>query len=236
MKGSNDMSELQASVSMTRRVIPVIILADVSESMGWPLRDGEGSRIEALNTSMVALIKVCVDPGPKAKVAVAVIAFGAGQARLAMPLTPAETARWTPVAAAGNTPLGAALRMTRQLIENPAIITQRDYRPVLVLASDGEPNDDWQDALNELDNTEEGGKADRFALAIGDLADRDMLRLFIAKAMRSNTAVAKLFEAGSEREMRQNFQAISRSISLRLKSTDPNERLPIDKVKVEGLA
>jgi uncharacterized protein YegL len=107
---------------------------------------------------------------------------------------------------------------------------------VLVLASDGEPNDDWEVALKELDGTEEGSKADRFALAIGEAADRDMLRLFLAPALRSNVAVAKLFETGSEHAMRQNFQAISRSIGMRLRSTAPNEKVPVDPLDVEGLA
>lgn len=230
------MSELVASLSNTNRIIPVIILADVSESMGWSLGQSGGTRIAALNKSMEELIRACENPGPKAKISVAVITFGAGEARLLMPLTQARDARWTPAVPNGNTPLGAALRMTRAMIENPAIITIRDYRPVLVLASDGAPNDDWDEALKELDATEEGQKADRFALAIGEQADRDMLRLFLAPALRSNVAVAKLFEAGSEHEMRKNFQAISRSIAMRKNSTDPNARVQLDRPDIEGLA
>ena len=61
-----------------------------------------------------------------------------------MPLTPAADVQWTPALANGMTPMGAALDIATDLIEDSDCVPRRAYRPTLVLVSDGLPNDEWQ--------------------------------------------------------------------------------------------
>ena len=55
----------------------------------------------------------------------------------------------------------------------------RALPPVLVLASDGQPTDDYSAGLQELLNSSWGSKSIRMAIAIGRDADVDVLQQFI---------------------------------------------------------
>lgn len=57
---------------------------------------------------------------------------------------------------------------------------QRALPPVLALVSDGQPTDDWRSGLRAIDDTPWGKRAVRVALAIGDDADKSMLKEFLA--------------------------------------------------------
>jgi uncharacterized protein YegL len=52
--------------------------------------------------------------------------------------------------------------------------------PVIVLASDGQPTDDWRVPLDELKNHHRVGNALRLALAIGSDADMKVLEDFVS--------------------------------------------------------
>jgi uncharacterized protein YegL len=51
---------------------------------------------------------------------------------------------------------------------------------VLALVSDGQPTDEWRAGLKALDATPWGKRAVRVAIAIGDDADRAVLKEFLA--------------------------------------------------------
>ena len=54
------------------------------------------------------------------------------------------------------------------------------FRPVVVLVSDGAPNDDhWEDKLTKFTTTGRSSKCDRWSLAIGADADTAMLKKFL---------------------------------------------------------
>jgi uncharacterized protein YegL len=59
-------------------------------------------------------------------------------------------------------------------------MSDRALPPVLVLISDGQPTDDFGKGLDALLTEPWGKKAVRVAIAIGDDADLDVLRRFIA--------------------------------------------------------
>jgi uncharacterized protein YegL len=42
------------------------------------------------------------------------------------------------------TPMGAALTMASNIINDKEKVTSKGYRPVVVLVSDGYPNDSWE--------------------------------------------------------------------------------------------
>jgi uncharacterized protein YegL len=219
-------SRLTGTVTQDPRRLPLFILADASSSMAGPVRVGEGSKIGALNQSARALIAACRS-FQRAEVAVAGIEFRQGQAMLSLPMTPAASAHWPEMTADGDTPLSAALRVVRNMIEDKTIVDGRAYRPVIVLISDGMPNeyDPWKDELDLLDKSERALKADRFAIAIGD-ADVSVLDRFVAPALRDNEAVGMRFDAGSEQQIVDAFKTITMSVVARGSSNNPDARAP----------
>jgi uncharacterized protein YegL len=212
------MPELNNFILPTARPLPVIVLADVSGSMK------ENGKIDALNEAVATMIAAFADEeATRAEIQVAVIAFGAGGAKLHRPLRPAVAGDWTPLTARGTTPLGAALELGKELIEDRDQVPSRAYRPTLVLISDGQPTGpngkpttDWRGPLAQLLASERASKAARFALAIGDDADFEVLSAFLADPSR------EVFSASQARQIKQFFRWVTMSVTARSRSVNPN--------------
>lgn len=143
------------------RPLPVFVLADISGSM-------HGEKIAVLNDSMRVMFSAfATEDSPRGQIHVAVVTFGGDEARLHMPLIPASQAEWSEVVAGGRTPLGDALDLTRQLIEDPEVVPESAFTPALVLVSDGAPTDDWEAPLDALLSEGRAAKAVRLAMGIG---------------------------------------------------------------------
>lgn len=208
------MSKLKEFTVASARPLPVILLTDVSGSMGV---DG---KIQALNHAVRELIEALRDEADlRAEIHVSVVTFG-GQARVHLPLGPARGASWTDLDAAGGTPMGAALDLAREMVEDTQRIPSRAYRPTIVLVSDGQPTDSWQAPLQALLGSERGGKAFRMALAIGADADHAVLEAFLA------SPEARVYRADEARQIRQFFQLVTMSVSARSRSANPNSPPP----------
>ena len=78
----------------------------------------------------------------------------------------------------GNTDIGTALEMVAEQMKIPPM-TDRALPPVLVLLSDGQPTDDFQQGLSKLMAQPWGKKAVRIAIAIGQDADESVLQDYI---------------------------------------------------------
>lgn len=198
------------------RPLPVIILADISGSMGV---DG---KIDAMNSALNELIKTFGSESRlNAEIHLSVITFG-GMAVEHLPLTPAHKIEgFNPLQATGATPMGAALGLARQLIEDKEQIPSRAYRPVIVLVSDGHPTDDFAGEYNAFCSSERAQKATRMAMAIGNDADKTMMSNF------TNDLEAPLFEAHNARDIIKFFRAVSMSVTARSRSTTPNQAVAI---------
>lgn len=85
--------------------------------------------------------------------------------------------------AGGNTDLGAALDLLGESLKSPPH-PRRAIPPLVVLLSDGEPTDDFQTALRKLETLTWAQKAQRFAIAIGSDADRQVLSEFTGDSQR----------------------------------------------------
>lgn len=204
------MSRLKEFTTQAARPLPVILLADVSGSMGV---DG---KIQALNHAVREMIEAFQDESDlRAEIHVSVVTFG-GQARTHLPLGAARDASWSDLGASGGTPMGAAFDLTREMIEDRNTVSSRAYRPTIVLVSDGQPTDTWQQPLQALLGSERGGKAFRMALAIGADADHAVLQAFLADPE------ARVYRADEARQIRQFFQLVTMSVSARSRSANPN--------------
>lgn len=153
---------------------PVILLLDTSSSM-------EGSPIEELNRGLRQFIQETADDEAAGmSVELEVINFD-DEAHVAMPFTPISDVdrEPEPLTADGWTHMGDALRLAskhlrerRNLYKNMGISS---YRPWVVLMTDGEPNDNWQQAAQEMRELGEKGKIQYIGIEIGDDADHDTM-------------------------------------------------------------
>lgn len=195
------------------RPLPVILLADVSGSMSV------AGKIEALNQAVREMIASFAEEedSARAEIQVAVITFGNWDVKVHQAFTPAQDIQWQDMRADGNTPLGGALTLITELLEDKQHIPSRAYRPTLVLVSDGQPNDEWESPLEDLNHSERGKKAMRFAMAIGEDADTAMLQRFL------NNPESRVFAAHEARQIKQFFRWVTMSVTQRLRSTNPDQ-------------
>jgi uncharacterized protein YegL len=192
----------------TARPLPVIFLLDVSSSMG-----------ECIHVLNAAVRKIFVTLAKEEKrgteFLVSIITFGA-DTRLQLPPTNAGNVKWADFRAGGGTPLGSALLLAKQLIEDKEQIPSRAWRPTVVLVSDGQPNDHWEAALADFVMLGRSSKCDRMAMAIGPDADTAMLRKFIEGTGH------ELFQANQMERVLEFFKRVTRSIVSRSHSQNPN--------------
>jgi uncharacterized protein YegL len=200
------------------RALPVIILADTSGSMSV---DGKISALNEAIQNMVSTFKQ--ESARQAEIQVGVITFGGEQAEMHTPLVKASGVEaMEPLRATGRTPMGNAFELTTKVLEDKELITSRDYRPVVILLSDGIPTDSWKSGLESLCNSERGQKASRFAMAIGAEANIDVLEAF------NNDLEAPVFKAHEARDIHRFFRAVTMSVTARSQSQTPNDLTPIN--------
>lgn len=208
--------KLNKFVASKARPLPVIIMADVSGSMSI------NGKIEALNQSIQDMLaSFSEESRHKAEIHVSIVTFG-GMVQKHVELAPAhQVSLSAPLTATGGTPLGEACRVVQAMLEDKEMIPSRAYRPVIVLASDGYPTDDYKAAFNDLVNSERGQKATRLALAIGGDADEELLSNF------NNDLEAPLFHASTASEINRFFRAVTLSVAAHSQSQTPNERMAL---------
>ncbi len=193
------------------RPIPVYLLLDVSGSMS-------GAKINALNGAVSEMLAAFANEEQiETIIEVCVITFGGSAAQTFLPLTSASSIEWKPLEAAGNTPLGSALALAKGMIEDKNITPSNAYRPTIVLVSDGEPNDRWQEPLRLFVEEGRTAKCDRMAMAIGSKADEEVLNLFIKGTPH------KLFTADDASQLHTFFQRLTMTVGARTRSQNPND-------------
>lgn len=196
------MSAIDQIMSPTPRPLPVVVLADVSGSMS---ADG---KIDVLNSSIATMARdFAAQDDRREEIQVAVIAFGGEEARLLQAPTPARDFRWKGMQADGRTPLGSALELVTELLEDRDRIPARAFRPTLILVSDGQPTDAWEQPLQALLSSERASKAFRVAVAIGADADRAVLTRFVGDSG------PKILEADQARDISEYFRRITMTVS-----------------------
>ena len=195
--------------------IPVVLLLDTSTSMS-------GDSIETLNIAVDAMIKEFKKAETmETFIKLTIITFGNNGVQLHTPLTEVSNIQFQTLIVGGWTPMGTALRMAKEMIEDKSIFKGRDYRPTIVLLSDGAPTDDWEQPLNDFISNGRSSKCDRMAVAIGS-ADERVLRKFITGCENP------LFYAEDASKIIDAFKKITMSVTMRTKSVNKNQTINID--------
>jgi uncharacterized protein YegL len=180
-------SHLGDAMGLARRQLHVILALDCSGSM-------HGDRIASLNyalrTTLPELRKVA-EENPEIDVRLRVLRFSTEATWHVAEPTPVADVRWTDLSAGGETSMGAAFRMIGQALSAEAM-PGRHLPPVVVLASDGYPTDDFEEGLAAFFAADHAGPSIRLAIAIGGEADHEVLERFIRhpslKPLRANNA------------------------------------------------
>lgn len=212
---------LNSYVAREPRPLPIFVLADTSGSM-------RGEKINELNLALREMLNTLnAADDIRGKFQLSVIAFG-GDVKVLQPLADIEGLILTELSAAGNTPMGQAFEMVREMIEDRNVVSSRAYTPTIVLISDGLPTDcteemyrrknyfDWK-PLVDLHNGERSSKCQRMALGIGEDADIDMLKSFIDNP---EIPVIKTKDASGITKF---FRWVTMSTVARMTSINPNE-------------
>lgn len=203
--------------------LPVVLLLDTSSSMN---AGGEQSKIAELDSAVRDMIKdFAHEEQLETEIQVSVITFGYDGVKLALPYTNASKVEMKKLEAQGNTPMGTALRMAKDMIEDKETTTSRAYRPLVILCSDGAPTDDWEAPMDNFIKDGRSSKCDRMAMAIGSDANEAVLKRFIEGTENP------LFYAKDASSMHKFFKFVTMSVATRSHSQNPNVIMKIEPPK-----
>ncbi len=175
------MGLLDETVSVPRRTMTLFFLIDTSGSM-------EGNKIGAVNDAIVNVLPMLNDiseTNPDAEIKVAALEFSSGCTWLYDEPKAASDFVWQDVMAGGLTSLGGACaELAAKLSRNGGFMQSASgsFAPAIILLSDGGPTDDYEAGLRKLKDNNWFKAAIKIAIAIGDDADKDVLKEFTGSA------------------------------------------------------
>ena len=189
------------------RVLPVIVLADVSGSMA------EHAKIESLNLAMREMLRALSGTTESdVELKIAVISFGGSGAHLHLELSPPDADAWQDLAASGGTPLGSALDKLLNLAADRTVLPENSYQPTVVLVSDGIPTDNFDAALTRFERSPMGARAVRLAVSIGPDANIAILERFTGNSLA-------VLSAADAADIDKHFRFITYTVMSSAKST-----------------
>lgn len=204
------------------RGLPVFLLLDTSGSM-------QGQKIDTVNVALKEMINTFRKiENPKGIVELCLITFGNEKTTVIKPLSEINSNDNYMLRADGDTPLGQALDLVSEMIEDYNIVSKRSYTPTIVLISDGNPTD--YDALgknmDEIKNWDKmvkvhtgtrTSKAVRLAMGIGGDMNVELLKAFV------NNPGIPIINAMDNNTISKFFQWVTMSVSTRSISNNPND-------------
>ncbi len=159
---------------IARRLLPIIYVLDTSGSM-------DGSRIAAVNNAMGETIEVLKELGEEnadADMKVGVLRFSSGAEWVTKGLVYPDDFYWQDLTAGGAADLGAALEeLNKSLSEKAFLNSPLGCKcPIIVFMSVGQPTDDYEKALMNI-NAENAWfrAAFKLSLSLDDAAGADVL-------------------------------------------------------------
>ncbi|MEN9541285.1 MAG: hypothetical protein RLZZ459_1376 [Cyanobacteriota bacterium] len=200
------------NVRLSNRPLHFIYLCDCSGSMA---AQGKMQALnQAIRQSLPGMAEVARQ-NPEARVLVRAVSF-ADRASWHLPEpTPVEQLEWRDLQAGGITAMGAALQLVATALQSPPM-EERALPPVLVLISDGQPTDDFEQGLASLMRQPWAQKAVRLAIAMGHDADLEVLQQFIgpdtAQAERGGRSPRRPLQASNATSLAQYIQWASTAV------------------------
>ena len=163
-------------VSVPRRAMTLFFVIDTSGSM-------EGNKIGAVKDAVVNVLPMLDEisqTNPDAEIKVAALEFSSGTKWLYTEPKLASEFVWQDVRASGLTSLGGAcIELNNKLSRSGYMqAASGSFAPAIILLSDGGPTDDFQSGLAKLKTNNWFKAAIKVAIAIGDDADKDVLKEF----------------------------------------------------------
>lgn len=203
------------------RRLPVLLLLDTSTSMDNQLGP-HSSRIDVLNQAVEEMLKeFSAFCSKDLVITVGAIAYNSEVEMLKLNgetyFSPANHAHWKVLQTAGCTCMGAALQIAKAAIEDKALIRGKDYRPLVILLTDGEPNDDWEGAMEAFCKEGRSAVCDRLAIMLGDDANRGPLERFVSGTGNH------VLHANDAQQLSRFFKLVTMSVGTRTLSKDPNQ-------------
>ena len=172
---------------------PLVLVLDCSGSMS-------GENISELNAGLVVLESdMKNDPTTSTRGRVLVIQYGWNDEVRQELWQDAIDFKAPKLEADGRTPMGAAVTQALAEIEAQKAELRANgipyKRPIMMLLSDGEPSDSWEQAAEACKAAEANNKVSVYAIGVGKNAKLDILNRFSAKGAKqlSGTKFKELF-------------------------------------------
>ncbi len=187
------------------RALPIFILADTSGSMA-------GEKIQAVNRAIRDMIDTLKNVDDiRGVFKVSIITFGGEDVIIQQYPTDVSIIDLNELVAEGRTPMGKAISVVTDLIEDREVVNSRDYLPTVVLLSDGYPTDypgklnsnieeylEWE-PIQKMHQGERSKKCMRVAMSVDKDTDITMLKAFLNNGTEPMLAtdandIAKVFK------------------------------------------
>lgn len=173
------MGKLNAPVDqLPRKTLTVFFLIDTSGSMA-------GGKISSLNVAIrdtLPMLEQISSENTDAEIKIAALQFASGCDWMYPRPLPVEDFEWNDLDATGLTSLGAAYQeLLKKLSQTSGFMQEANAScaPVMILFSDGVPTDDAKHGLEKLKENNWYKAAIKIAVAIGDDANKDVLKDFV---------------------------------------------------------
>lgn len=173
------MGKLNAPIDqLPRRVLTVFFLIDTSGSM-------QGGKISSLNVAIrdtLPMLESLSSENTDTEIKIAALQFASGCDWMYPRPMPVEDFEWNDLEASGLTSLGAAYQeLNKKMSQTTGFMQEANAScaPVMILFSDGVPTDDAKHGLEHLKTNNWYKAAIKIAVAIGDDANKDVLKEFV---------------------------------------------------------
>ena len=204
---------------------PCMVVLDTSGSMGGGLFSSNPAPIDQLNEGFQKFLEsLRADEVAAYSVEVGVITAGES-VREALPFTTAHAIEsFQPLVASGQTPLGGAVELALKKLDERKAEYKRNgvpyFQPWLVVISDGEPTDSWQQAAQEAKSQSANRKLVSLMVGVKG-ASMDKLGQFSSKpALKLDGLKFSEFFEWLSASMSRVSASSSTSASVNLPSTD----------------